>query len=136
MKQSLFILFMMLFLYAEALNIRIIESTSANPGHTMDTQWQSVATAMGHTPTISPQTTLDNTTFFASSDVLIISSGVIALTATRISNIQAFASTGKPVYIQAEYLNTYTANGAFQSIVNALGGGFTWGGPRLVLSHQ
>ena len=95
-------------------------------GHVMDQNWFNVATSMGHTPTISPQTTLDNTAFFAGSDALIIASGTIALTATRVNTIQQFAQTGKPVFIQGEYLNTYTTNIAYASIVNALGGSITW----------
>lgn len=111
------------------LNIRIIESQSANAGHTMDNVWSAVATSMGHTPTISPQTTLDNNGFFASTDFLIISSGIIAISPARVNIILQFVQSGKPVYIQSEYLSSYTSNMAFQSIVTSLGGSFNWTTP-------
>lgn len=107
-----------------ALNIRIIESQSA--GHTMDQNWLNVVTSMGHTGSIHPQNFLDNNAFFATSDVLIISSGVIALTPLRVNTIQQFMQSGKPVYLQTEYDCNYTSNQAFAQIVNNLGGTFNW----------
>ncbi len=112
---------------AYCLNITIIESRSANSGHDMDLDWQAVATLMGHTPTIMPQATLDNNAFFATTDILIVSSGTITLPANRVATIQQFLQTGKPVYLQSEYQASYTTNQGFASIVNALGGSFTWG---------
>lgn len=92
----------------------------------MDIAWESVLLGMGHTPTIAPQTTLDNTAFFATTDILIVSSGVIDLPANRINTIIQFLQSGKPVYIQSEYLPTYTTNQAFAFIVTTLGGSFNW----------
>lgn len=83
---------------------------------------------MGFTGTIMPQTTLDNNTFFATTDLLIISSGVINIPSNRVTMIQNFLQTGKPCYIQAEYLPSYDADQAFQTIVTNLGGTFAWGG--------
>ncbi len=94
----------------------------------MDGVWSGVVTSMGHTPSISPQTTLDNNAFFASTDILIVSSGVINLSPVRISTILAFLQTGKPVYIQTEYQSTYNSNQAFASIIGSLGGTFNWTG--------
>ena len=108
-------------------NVTIIESQSFNGGHAMDNVWFNLLTGMGHMPTISPQSTLDNTAFFGSTDLLIISSGVIALPAGRIATIQQFMQTGKPVYIQGEYLPSYTSNIAFSTIVNNTGGTFAVG---------
>ena len=126
------LLLLLLFFYSDisyGLNIRIIESQSFNGGHAMDTKWASTATAMGHNPTISPQTTLDNNTFFLTTDILIISSGVINLPANRINTILQFIQTGKPVYLQSEYLSSYTTNQGFASIVSSLGGSFSWSAP-------
>ena len=125
-KIPLLLLFQFYCCAVYALNVTIIESQSVNAGHDMDTEWSAVLTAMGHTPTILPQTTLDNTAFFATTDILIVSSGVIALTAARVATIQQFVQTGKPVYLQCEYLTTYTTNQAYASIITALGDSFTW----------
>ncbi len=111
---------------AQALNFTIIESTSANAGHDMDTEWFQLLNSLGHVPVILPQTTLDNNTFFATTDVLIISSGVISLPPNRVTTILQFLQTGKPVYLQSEYLASYSSNQAFASLVSSLGGFFTW----------
>ncbi len=94
--------------------------------HTMDDVWAGVATGMSHTPTIVPQTTLDDTGFFATTDILIVSSGVIDLPANRVATIQQFIEQGGPVYLQGEYQCPYTTNVGFASIVAALGGSHTW----------
>jgi len=109
-------------------NVTIIESESFNSGQRMDSIWYSVCVSMGYTASVLPQTTLDDNTFFATTDLLIVSSGVIALPNNRILTIQQFLQTGKPAYIQAEYLPTYGGDIAFQTIVNNLGGTFAWGG--------
>lgn len=108
--------------------VTIIESTSANAGHVQDSVWQSVASAEGFVAGIYPQSTLDTTAFFSSTDILVISSGLISLSTTAVSNIDAFLASGGDVYIQGEYLPTYGPNIAFQTIVNGSGGGFSIGG--------
>lgn len=108
-------------------NFTIIESQSFNSGHAMDVVWRNLLLGMGHTPTIAPQTTLDNNSFFGGTDVLIIASGVISLTPARMTIVQQFMQSGKPVYIQGEYLPTYQTNVLFQNIVNATGGSFAVG---------
>jgi hypothetical protein len=88
MKKITHTLFLILFCFhSYAANITIIESQSFNFGHDMDLKWQTTASSMGHTASILPQTTLDNNSFFGSTDVLIISSGVITLSAARVSTI-------------------------------------------------
>lgn len=108
-----------------AVNVTIIESTSG--GHTMDGVWSGVVSGMGHTPTIAPQTTLNSNAFYAGTDLLIVSSGVIGLSATAVTTIRQFIQTGKPVYIQGEYQSTYQTNIAFRDIINATGGTFALG---------
>lgn len=111
----------------DALSIIIIESQSFNGGHIMDDNWLSVATLMGHTAFIRPQTTLDSTDFFSTTDILIIASGVIELPANSRTIIEQFVQQGGMVYIQGEWeCNVYDANATFQSIVNNLGGSFAW----------
>jgi hypothetical protein len=104
--------------------VTIIESASG--GHSMDTVWAGVATAMGHTPTISPQTTLDDTGFFATTDILIVSSGVIGLPGNRVATIQQFIEQGGPVFLQSEYVCSWDTDVAFATIVANLGGSHTW----------
>jgi hypothetical protein len=107
--------------------ITIIESQSINSSHNMDINWYNIATAMGHMAVILPQTTLDDTDFFANTDLLMVSSGIIDIPQSRRAIIQQFLETGKPVYLQSEYLSSYQANQTFQELVNNLGGSFTWG---------
>ena len=83
---------------------------------------------MGHLGTIVSQTTLDNSIFFSTTDILIISSGVIDIPTNRRDIIIQYIQQGGPVYIQGEFLSTYLPNQAFQAIVNSLGGSFSWGG--------
>ncbi len=108
-------------------NITIIESQSFNSGHAMDTIWRNVAQGLGHNAVILPQSTLDDSAFFSTTNILIISSGVISLPANRINTIKSFVMSGKNVYLQCEYLASFETNQAFATLVNSLGGTFTWG---------
>lgn len=101
--------------------VAIIESTSANSGHTMDAIWQTVATEAGHTATILPQSALADLAQLDGYDVLVVSSGVIAIDATQIATIAAFAASGRGVFVQGEYQPTYTTNVAFEQIAAAHG---------------
>lgn len=80
---------------------------------------------MGHTATILPQSTLDNNSFFATTDILIVSSGVIDLPSNRVNTVIEFIRSGKPVYLQNEYLCSYSSNLAFEAIVDSLNGVFS-----------
>ena len=125
-KLQLLITLQLLCSFIYGLNVTIIESQSLLSGHDMDVGWSNVVSGMGHIPTIGPQSTLDNNTFFSSTDILIVSSGLINLPTNRINTILQFIQSGKPVYLQSEYLPTYTTNQAFQSIITSLGGSFSW----------
>jgi len=107
-------------------NITIIQPYNAI--YTSDTVWKFVATGMGHNATIVQDTMLDNTFFFSTTDVLITPVYDIIYTPARINNIIAFMQTGKSVYLQSEYDLNFNGNQAYQSIVNTLGGSFTWSG--------
>lgn len=113
---------------AAGVRVTVIESTSANGGHVQDGTWMSVAGSEGFTATLSGQATLSSTAFYATTDILVVSSGVIAISPTAVANIQGFLAQGGSVYLQGEYLPTYSTNGAFATIVNGDGGGFTLGG--------
>jgi len=106
--------------------IAIIESTSIVEDHLMDARWQAVATADGHTATVLPQTALDSLDGLADYDILIVSSGVITLPPERRAVIAGFAASQRGVYVQSEYLPSFTTNLAVAEIVAAHGGELTW----------
>jgi hypothetical protein len=107
-------------------NIAVIESQSVMVGHNMDIQWEAVAEAAGHTVTIHPQTALDNLSSFDGTDILIVSSGLIPIPANRRAVIDAYASSGRGVYLQGEYQTIYEPNITFGELVVAHGSTFTW----------
>ncbi len=109
-------------------NVTIIESQSTMAAHDMDAEWLSVATAMGFTAGIYPQSTLESKTFYTTTDILVVSSGIIGLSSNAVVNIEDFLREGGQVYLQGEYLTSYSTNIAFAAIVNIFSGGFTWGG--------
>ncbi|MBK7762933.1 MAG: gliding motility-associated C-terminal domain-containing protein [Bacteroidetes bacterium] len=113
---------------AKALHFTIIESQSYLSTDMMDTKWQGILATAGHTSSILPQSTLDNTSFFSATDILVISSGSIALPVNRVNTVLQFLQSGKNVYLQSEYDCSLSSNQAFAFLVNNLGGTFTWGG--------
>lgn len=108
-------------------NFAIIESQSYNVGHAMDNVWRNLVIGMGHTATILPQTALDNLASLNGYDILIVSSGVITLPAGRVTTIRQFAQSGRSVYLQGEYLPSFTSNIALGTIANSTGGSVTIG---------
>jgi hypothetical protein len=105
--------------------IDIVESRS-NIGQEMDTRWLAAAKDRGHDAEIRPQELLDRFENLTGTDVLVVSSGVIAMPRSRVEVIVDFVAAGKGVYLQSEYEPTYEANVAFAAVVNELGGRFTW----------
>jgi hypothetical protein len=103
--------------------VTIIESRSANVGHDMDLEWFDLADSLGYIATIHPQTALEDSALLDTTDILIVSSGVIDIPAPRGKMILNFLKSGKPVYLQNEYLCTYSSNMLFKEIVDSLGGG-------------
>jgi PKD repeat protein len=122
MKPAKVFLFLF-FLTAEVFSANI---TIVAGGFASDVVWQNVATGMGHTATIQPETILDNNAFFATTDVLVTSAYPINLSPARIAIIIQFMQPGKSVYLQSEYDQSFIGNQAYQTIVNTLGGSFSW----------
>ena len=89
------------------LSITIIESRSVNPGHSQDTEWLNLVTDMGHSGTIVEQSILDDTSFFSTTDILIIASGIADIPANRVDTIASYLQQGGQVYLQAEYQMSY-----------------------------
>lgn len=109
----------------KAQQVTIIESQQIF-GHTMDTTWLYIATSLGFNGTIYPQNILDSTSFFSYTDILIVASGVNTLQPNQVQNIEQFVLQGGDLYLQSEYMQAYSTNQAFSTIVNNLGGGFSW----------
>lgn len=108
--------------------VTIIESQSANSGHDMDQQWLARAQTMGLQATIHPQTALDDAALLDTTDILIVASGVIDIPLPRRAMILEFLRTGKPLYLQNEYLCDYSTNLLFAELVDSLGGSITLDG--------
>jgi hypothetical protein len=116
-------------LNSNAVNVTIIESLSGNPWAVQDTVWRSVAIGMGYNAAIVPQSTLDDTANLSTTDVLIIASGTISYTGTNhIQTIRQYVLSGRPVYIQSEYLGTFGGTIMFDSIMQTVGANFSWNG--------
>ena len=107
-------------------NITIVQSTNAI--WTSDTVWRFVATGMGHNVNWVTDTVLDNTFFISNTDVLITCDYDVNYSPARINNIIAFLQAGKSMYLQSEYDLVFNGNQAYQSIVNSIGGSFSWAG--------
>ncbi|MDF1839407.1 MAG: hypothetical protein P1V35_16185 [Planctomycetota bacterium] len=107
-------------------DVLIIESQSFNAGHNMDTQWRDKAMAAGYTVTTGNQSRITNNGFFASTNVLVISSGVIDLPVAARLMVEDFLVQGGNVYLQAEYQASYDTNEFFSELVSQNGGAFAW----------
>ena len=108
------------------INVKIIESESGGSYHTMDTVWKYIAQNMGLNVGIYAQTLLSDTTFFNSTDILIIASGTNNFIDNAQNVIERFLKRGRNVYLQCEYQTTLAHNRAFTYIVSDLGGTFDW----------
>jgi hypothetical protein len=114
-------------LLGSAQNVTIVESQSNGLGQTMDTLWNWVAANMGYTPTIVQQSALDNLANLSGTDILIISSGIIDHSGTTHSaTVSEFVLSGRPVFVQSEYLSTYSTNIMFDEVMTAVGADFAW----------
>lgn len=107
-------------------NITIVESQSIHPLHKMDVNWKNISTELGQTATIVGQNFLDDYANLSNSDILIISSGLIDISANRKANILQFVQNGGHVYIQSEYLVDLPGNATFKYIADDLGSTFNW----------
>ncbi len=124
---AFFLLTQFCFQTLEAQNVTIVESLSGAPWDVQDTIWYDVAINLGYTPEIVQQSALDNISNFDNTDILIIASGIISYTGTNhLQTIYSFVESGRPIYVQAEYLNTFQGNITFQSLMSLVGANFAW----------
>jgi hypothetical protein len=127
LKSVLVIASMIFSLQSKAVNVTIIESLSGNPWAVQDTVWRSVAIGMGYTATIVPQAALDDTANLSTTDILIVASGTISYTGTNhIQTIRQYVLSGRPAYIQSEYLGSFGGTILFDSIMQTVGTNFNW----------
>lgn len=110
------------------LRVTITNSRNYNSGQAMDLIWEGVATDMGFVPTIISRSTLDDAGALATTDLLVLSSGVDTYTADETAAVRTFIEDGGSVYFQTEYTCTYSANASFARIVSDLGASFRWMG--------
>lgn len=108
--------------------VTIIESQSVNPSHNMDQQWRLRALDMGFQATIHPQTALEDAALLDTTDILIVAAGTIDIPLPRRAMILDFLRTGKPLYLQSEYLCDFSTNLLFAELVDSLGGSITLDG--------
>jgi hypothetical protein len=104
------------------LAVTIVDSGS----YAMDDIWETKVRDLGHVPSVISQSALSSTGFHATTDVLIVSSGVDNIPAAAVSSIQTYVQGGGVAYVQSEYLTTFGGNIAFAQLVNGLGGSFAW----------
>ncbi len=105
--------------------VTIIESQSAISGHIMDQNWLNLAQAMGFQATIHQQVALEDSALLDTSDILIISSGVIDIPVQRRGMILYYLKSGKSIYLQNEYLCNNSSNLLFDELVDSLAGSVT-----------
>lgn len=74
------------------------------------------------------QDALDDLTNFDNTDVLIVASGTIVLPQNRVQTIIDFIESGRPAYIQSEYLGTYGGDITLNSLMDSVNGDFNWAG--------
>lgn len=128
MKSTLLFTVLLAFTFSlSAANITIIESSQGASWAVQDTVWRFIATGMGHNATIVAQNTLASITNLASTDVLILSSATKGFTSPDyLQTLKQFVLTGRPVYIQSEYLLAAQGNKAFDTLMHAVGSDFQW----------
>lgn len=129
LKSLILVVSLLFSLKSNAVNVTIIESLTGNWWAVQDSIWKDVAVGMGYNATIVPQSTLDTITNLNTTDVLVVSSGTISQTGTNhIETIRQYVMSGRPAYIQSEYLGTFGGTITFDSVMQAVGANFSWTG--------
>lgn len=113
-----------------ATQITIIESSQTTSWSVQDTVWKSVAESAGYTATIVPQSALASLSNLIETDVLILSSATQGISSPYFETIRQFILSGRPAYIQTEYVSTAPGNVAFLSLMTAFGADFQWLGSQ------
>jgi hypothetical protein len=112
-----------------AQKISIIESLSGNAWAVQDTVWRYLAKGMGYEAAIVPQSTLDTISNLDTTDALIVSSSNVSFNLTNhLSTIRKYILSGRPAYIQTEYLTSYQGDITFDSLMHTVGADFHWTG--------
>ena len=107
-----------------AAHLSIVE----DPGRSMDENWAVSAANLGYSYSMISNSDLNNTSFFSTTDVLVIVEGTGSYNSAQIAIIQDFMEQGGSVYFQSEYNCNYTSNQGVSTILNSYGAGFSWTG--------
>lgn len=108
--------------------ITIIESSLSINWAVQDTVWKHVATGMGHQAVVVTQDQLSSIANFTSTDVLIVASATqLVNSPANIQTLKQFIQSGRPVYIQSEYLASAAGNILFDTLMKFVGADFSWG---------
>ncbi|MBM4372397.1 MAG: hypothetical protein FJ098_12130, partial [Deltaproteobacteria bacterium] len=110
----------------DGLRVIIVESTSYNPGHTMDAEWLWVADGAGYIASVEPMSILDDPEALAEARILVVANAFTGYTLAREENIVAFLASGRGVYLQTEFDDVFPGNQAFGNIMALLGLDFDW----------
>lgn len=89
--------------------------------------WRALAVGLGMTATIEPASIMDSIDSLGATDILIVADPY-SITPAQTNVVRQFVEGGGGVYLGGEWRIHYAGNVAFASIVNALGGEFTWVG--------
>jgi hypothetical protein len=107
----------------QQISVTITESKDGTHSHFIDSLWHRRGTALGYSCSIVPRLYLSDTNNIQYTDILIVSAGCMSIPE---NGIRAFIMHGKNVYLQCEYLQSYSTNTAFMNLVNQFGGSFSW----------
>lgn len=128
MKQ-LFTFFLFLFnsIAAFSANITIISSQQGGSYAVQDTVWKHNAVLMGHNAAIQLNSFLSSYLNLSETDVLIVSSATVAISQAQIQTLKQFVSSGRPLYLQTEYIATAPGNLVFDTLMHSVAANFQWG---------
>jgi|GEM_PF-3803275 len=108
--------------------VAITNSQAEAAGYTMNLEWETVATGLGHSVRSVLLGDLASSSTLAGVDLLVVTVGVSTFPAGVEAGIAAFIDAGGSVYLQSEYHCPYSTNQAFANIVNGRGASFAWTG--------
>lgn len=107
--------------------VTILESQIIHPLQDMDARWESACNEIGYTTSIVSYDFLDQPCIIDQTDILIISSAVLAIEPSQVLNLNTFVESGGSLYLQGEFLDTFPGNRVFKEMVGHFGDNFTWG---------
>ncbi|HOY94360.1 MAG TPA: T9SS type A sorting domain-containing protein [Catalimonadaceae bacterium] len=121
-----FILVLLLSHQGFSSRITIISSQQGGSYAVQDTVWKHNAVLMGHNASIELNAFLSSYSNLAETDVLIVSSATVAISQGQIQVLKQFVMSGRPLYLQTEYVASLSGNIAYDTLTKAVGADFQW----------